>query len=82
METREIPFQMPLVELPSGVCIQPSKILFIGRKEINQFVVFMENSQAAPHIDGVDMDALRSVGIVQRLNTPKAANDTIEVAKS
>jgi hypothetical protein len=81
MTERKVQFDSPLVELPSGVAIQPSKILFIGRKELNQFVVFMEHSQAAPHIDGTDMDALRDYGIVQRLVEAKGDAPAIKVAK-
>jgi hypothetical protein len=61
---------MPLVELPSGVCVRPDKIVFVARKELNQYVLFMEGVGAAPNVDGRDLDVLKRLGVVQALADP------------
>lgn len=65
---------MPMVQLPSGVAIRADKILFISRKEINQYVAFMENAPQAPLLTGDDVDMLRAIGAIQG-QPPEAASD-------
>lgn len=56
---------LPLLMLPSGVAVRPDKIRVIARKEINEFVLFVEGSGAAPHVTGKDLDVLIEFGVVQ-----------------
>ena len=56
---------MPLIQLPSGVCIRPDKLLFIVRKGISEYVAVIEGCQMSPNISGEDLDTLRRVGVVQ-----------------
>ena len=67
----------PLIQLPSGVCLNLGEILFIARKELNQYVVVYANSGIAPNIDGKDMDILKHIGFVQEIEAPAAANEPI-----
>jgi len=71
---------MPLVELPSGVCVRPDKIVFVARKEINQYVLFMEGVGAAPNVDGRDMDVLKHYGVVQSFVDPEKTEPNLAVA--
>lgn len=84
-EAPEAPIQRPLVELPSGVIIDIAKIAFIAKRELNQYVIYFQNTAVGPFLTGEDLDALREYGIVQKVvvSAPAAANDEaskIEVA--
>jgi hypothetical protein len=65
----------PMAMLPSGVTLNLESILFIARKEINQFAVFYPNTGVAPHITGQDVDTLMAYGLIQKLAPPPAANE-------
>lgn len=72
---------MPLVLLPSGVSIRADKIVFIARKELNQYVCFMENTPASPNISGQDLDVLKALGVVQAPEgSDQAAQDESKIA--
>lgn len=68
-----------MLELPSGVILNLEKISWIARQDLNKYVVFMEGmSPKAPFIDGNDLDVLRGLGLIQKIQTeePVAANDS------
>jgi len=67
----------PLIQLPSGVCLNLGEILFIARKELNQYMVVYASSGIAPNVDGKDMDVLKRIGFVQEIETPAAANEPV-----
>jgi hypothetical protein len=71
--------QRPLVQLPCGIAINMDKVLFIARKELNQYMIFMENCQASPNITGADLDVMVEYGLVQRLEST-AVPPKLEVA--
>ena len=67
----------PLIQLPSGVCLNLEKILFITRKGLYQYMVVYASSDIAPNIDGKDVDVLKRIGFVQEIETPDAANEPV-----
>jgi hypothetical protein len=77
MSNPEAPMQRPLVQLPNGVILNLDHIRFIGRKELNQFVVFFDGPQG-PIISGEDLDLLQEFGIVQVLKTAKKEATKVE----
>lgn len=48
----------PLIRLPSGMVIDLASVRMIARKEINQYVVFLENVPSQAIITGEDIDFL------------------------
>ena len=78
--TKEVQAMMPLVELPSGVCVRPDLISFIARKDLGKFMCVFQQTGIAPEITTADLDVLKGIGVVQTPpqaeGTPSAANDT------
>lgn len=66
---------MPLVELPSGVCLRPDLVSFIARKDLGKFMVFFQQTGSAVEIGTADLDVLKGLGIVQ---TPAADPETTQ----
>ena len=72
--------RVPMVQLPSGVCLSLDNIALIARKEITQFAVFYPNCGQVPTITLQDMAALKAIGFVQEAPEPEAANDAPRIA--
>ncbi len=54
-----------LLDLPSGAgIVDPDKIAFIGRKDLNKYTIFFQTTGAALDVDGSDLDYMRELGVV------------------